>query len=234
MRLDAACALATGKSRKDCREAIRRGCVTVDGRMEKRADASVSDTNTVSFDGEKLDLREHLYFMLCKPEGTICTTDDVPESVLRLFPEKYRKRLFCVGRLDKDTTGLLLLTDDGAFDHHLMSPRHHAEKEYAVTLARPLSDADIAAIEPGMTLENGEKTLPCRVIRETDVTCRIILCEGKYHQVKRMFAAVSNRVIALRRVSLGGVPLDPSLADGHWRELTEAEILHLTKKKEKD
>lgn len=228
MRLDAACALATGKSRKDCRDAIRRGNVTVDGTVMKKADAAVSQKNTVCFCGEVLDLREHLYVMLCKPADTVCTTEDVPESVLHLFPEKYRKRLFCVGRLDKDTTGLLLLTDDGAFDHRLMSPRHHAEKEYAVTLARPLSDEDVAVLEGGMTLENGEKTLPCRVIRDSEIACRIVLCEGKYHQVKRMFAAVSNRVMGLRRISLGGVALDESLADGQWRELTEEELAVLT------
>lgn len=230
VRLDAACALATGKSRKDCRDAIRLGQVTVDGKISKKADAPVSEQSTVCFDGEMLDLREHLYFMLCKPAGTVCTTEDVPESVLRLFPEKYRKRLFCVGRLDKDTTGLLFLTDDGAFDHHLMSPRHHAEKEYLVTLARPLASEDISVIEGGMTLENGEKTLPCRIVKEEDRVCRIFLCEGKYHQVKRMFASVSNGVTSLRRVSLGGIPLDESLSDGQWRELTEEEISLLMKK----
>lgn len=228
MRLDAACAMGTGKGRKECRDAIRKGFVTVDGIPVKKADASVTSRNTVCFAGEELDLREHLYFMLHKPADTVCTTEDIPESVLKLFPERYRKRLFCVGRLDKDTTGLLLLTDDGAFDHRLMSPKCHAQKEYEVILARPLSEADIAVIEPGMTLENGEKTLPCRVFRTGETTCRILLSEGKYHQVKRMFAAVSNRVMGLHRSSLGGLPLDPALAPGQFRELTEEEILSLS------
>ncbi len=228
MRLDAACAMATGKGRKECRDAIRKGLVTVDGILVKKADATVTSDNAVCFAGEKLDLREHLYFMLYKPTDTVCTTEDLPESVLKLFPEQYRKRLFCVGRLDKDTTGLLLLTDDGDFDHRLMSPKHHAQKEYQVTLARPLSEEDIAAMEPGMTLENGEKTLPCRVFKTGETTCRILLSEGKYHQVKRMFAALSNRVIGLHRSSLGGLPLDPLLAPGQFRELTEEEVSSLS------
>ncbi len=227
MRLDAACAMATGKGRKECRDAVRKGLVTVDGKTVKKADMSVTAENTLCFAGEVLDLREHLYFMLHKPTDTVCTTEDLPESVLKLFPEKYRKRLFCVGRLDKDTTGLLLLTDDGAFDHRLMSPKHHAEKEYAVTLALPLSEDDIPRMESGMTLENGETTLPCRVAKTGENTCTITLSEGKYHQVKRMFAAVSNRVVGLHRTSVGGLALDPALAPGQFRELTEEEISFL-------
>lgn len=228
MRLDAACAMATGKGRKECREAIRKGLVTVDGNPVKKADVSITKENTVCFAGELLDLREHLYFMLHKPVDTVCTTEDLPESVLKLFQEKYRKRLFCVGRLDKDTTGLLLLTDDGDFDHRLMSPKHHAQKEYLVTLTRPLSEDDIARMEPGMTLENGETTLPCQVIKTGENTCKILLSEGKYHQVKRMFAAVSNRVVGLHRNSIGGLVLDSTLASGQFRELTEDEVSFLS------
>ena len=228
MRLDAACSLATGKGRKECRDAIRKGLVTVDGVVVKKADLSVSEKNRVAFGGEILDLREHLYFMLHKPAGTVSTTEEIPESVLQLFPSKYRKRLFCVGRLDKDTTGLLFLTDDGAFDHRLMSPKHHAQKEYQVTLARPLSEGDIAQVEQGMILENGETTLPCRVEREGETSCRIFLEEGKYHQVKRMFAAVGNRVIGLHRRSIGGVVLDESLQAGEYRELTREELERLS------
>lgn len=224
MRLDAACSLALGLSRRESREEIRRGRVTVDGTVEKRADLPVGAGNRVSCGGVELDLREHLYFMLSKPAGTVCTTEDTAESVLRLFPSQYRRRLFCVGRLDKDTTGLLFLTDDGEFDHRLMSPKHHAEKQYAVTLARPLDPDAVARLEGGMTLENGEVTLPCRVDPGDGIRCSVILREGKYHQVKRMFAAVGNRVVALSRVSVGGVRLDPSLAPGAWRELTAQEL----------
>ena len=228
MRLDAACALATGKGRKECREAIRKGLVTVDGTVVKKADLPVTEKHQVLFAGQELDLREHLYFMLHKPMDTVSTTEAIPESVLNLFPEKYRKRLFCVGRLDKDTTGLLFLTDDGAFDHRLMSPKHHAQKEYEVALAKSLSDADVARLEGGMTLENGETTLPCRVEKKTETQCIITLGEGKYHQVKRMFAAVGNRVIGLHRRSVGGVVLDASLQPGEYRELTEEELATLS------
>lgn len=224
MRLDAACALATGKGRKECRDGIRKGLVTVNGEIVRRAEMPVSSADSVAWQGEVLDLREHLYFMLCKPAGVVCTTEDLPESVLTLFPPKYRKRLFCVGRLDKDTTGLLFLTDDGDFDHKLMSPKHHAEKVYSVTLARPLTQKDRLFLEAGITLENGEQTLPCRITPQTEETCLIALREGKYHQVKRMFAAVSNRVERLRRISVGGVCLDETLADGQWRELTSEEV----------
>ena len=228
MRLDAACALATGKGRKECREAIRKGMVTVDGVCIKKADASVTEQNQVLFGGIALDLREHLYFMLHKPAGTVSTTEDIPESVLKLFPEQYRKRLFCVGRLDKDTTGLLFLTDDGEFDHRLMSPKHHAQKEYEVTLAKPLQEGDFPRLEGGMTLENGETTLPCRVEKITEKQCLITLSEGKYHQVKRMFAAVGNRVENLHRRAVGGVSLDSSLKAGEYRELTEEEMAVLS------
>ena len=224
MRLDGALAKATGMGRKDARQWVGRGVVTVNGEVVRKADFVVSLADEICFRGERLDLREHLYVMLCKPAGTVCTTEDVGESVLRLFPDSYRKRLFCVGRLDKDTTGLLLLTDDGDFDHRLMSPRHHAEKEYTVILAQSLKEGDVALLEGGMTLENGEKTLPCRVVPDSDTQCRMILCEGKYHQVKRMFAAVGNRVIGLRRIRIGSLPLDPSLREGEWRDLTEEEI----------
>ncbi len=224
MRLDAACALATGKSRKECREGLRKGLVTVNGSVEKRADCTVSGSDSVLWDGEPLDLREHLYFMLNKPSGLVCTTEDTEESVLRLFPLRYRKRLFCVGRLDKDTTGLLLLTDDGEFDHKLMSPKHHAEKVYAVSLAHPLSNEDKKNLEGGILLKNGERTQPCQITVQTQTSCLIALCEGKYHQVKRMFAAVSNCVLSLKRLSVGGLVLDDVLKEGEWRELTCEEV----------
>ncbi len=227
MRLDGALAKATGKGRRECRELIQKGRVTVDGTTVKKADFSVKEGQSVALDGASLDLREHLYFMLHKPQGTVSTTENIPESVLSLFPPPYQKRLFCVGRLDKDTTGLLFLTDDGDFDHRLMSPKHHGEKVYEVTLARPLSAADAAILEGGITLENGEETRPCRVEILTEMTCNITLSEGKYHQVKRMFAAVGNRVESLHRISVGGVLLDESLAPGQFRELTEEEIFSL-------
>ncbi len=224
MRLDGALAKATGKGRKECREMIQKGRVTVDGIPVKKADFSVNQGNSVCLDGAPLDLREHFYFMLYKPQGTVSTTEKIPESVLSLFPPQYQKRLFCVGRLDKDTTGLLFLTDDGDFDHRLMSPKHHAEKVYFVTLSCPLSAADAAVLEGGMTLENGEKTQPCKVEILTERTCNITLSEGKYHQVKRMFAAVGNRVTALHRISVGGVLLDETLAPGQFRELRDDEV----------
>ena len=160
MRLDAALALGTGLGRKESRQWVNKGAVSVNGTVVKKADFAVSPADTVIFRGQVLDLREHLYFMLCKPAGTVCTTDDMEENVLKLFPERYRKRLFCVGRLDKDTTGLLLLTNDGEFDHRLMSPKHHAEKEYAVTLAQPLTADGLARLEAGMVLA---MEVPCYI-----------------------------------------------------------------------
>jgi len=231
MRLDAAVAMATGMGRKDSRLAVNRGRVTVDGTVVRKADFAVTGSNTVCLNGTPLDLREHLYFLLNKPEGFVCTTEDLPESVLKLFPERYRKRLFCVGRLDKDTTGLLLLTDDGEFDHRLMSPKHHAEKEYQVTLEHELADEEKERLEGGITLENGEETRSCKIEKQTDTVYKITLSEGKYHQVKRMFAAVSNRVTGLRRIRIGSLMLDPELEEGQWRELTEEEVLRLSEKR---
>lgn len=230
MRLDGAVAMATGMGRKESRLAVNKGLVSVNGAVVRKADYAVRPDDRVFFRGEELDLREHLYFMLCKPDGFVSTTEDSEESVLRLFPEKYRKRLFCVGRLDKDTTGLLLLTNDGEFDHRLMSPKHHAEKEYLVTLAQSLSAEEVSVLEGGLTLENGEKTQPCRIEPQSEKMCKIVLCEGKYHQVKRMFAAVGNRVVGLRRIRIGNLPLDPRLAEGQWRELTAEEVRLLSEK----
>ena len=224
MRLDQGCARASGLGRKEIRDAIRRGEVTVDGIPEKKADRNVTGENTVCLRGEILDLREHVYFMLFKPSGTVSTTEDLPESVLKLFPVSLRKRLFCVGRLDKDTTGLLLLTDDGELDHHLMSPRHHAPKVYDVSLRDPLTFDAEAAVTRGVTLKDGDTTAPCTLERTGERTVRMTICEGKYHQVKRTFAAVGNEVVALHRSSVGGVALDPSLAPGQYRELTEDEL----------
>ena len=227
MRLDAVCARATGMSRKESRLAVRSGRVYLNGKCVKNEGAEVAPGDAVTLDGEALDLREHLYLMLNKPAGTVCTADPVPESVLNLLSPALRRRLFCVGRLDKDTTGLLLLTDDGALDHRLMSPKHHAQKVYLATLARPVTEEEKLRLEQGMTLENGEKTLPCKAEPEED-RCRLTLREGKYHQVKRMFAATGNRVTALHREKIGGVPLDPALAPGEYRELTEEELALLS------
>lgn len=230
MRLDAACAEALGISRKECRDGIRRGCVSINGKTEKRPEAQIDRTCRIFWEQEELDLREHYYIQLYKPAGTVCTTDPIPESVLKLMPQKLRKRLFCVGRLDKDTTGLLLLTDDGNWDHRLMSPKHHAVKEYEATLEEPLPEEQKQQIEVGLLLENGEKTRPCRV-ENNGTICRIWIQEGKYHQIKRMFAAVGNRVTALHRIAIGDLRLDPELLPGEWRELTEEEI-HQAEKSE--
>ncbi len=225
MRLDGACAIGFGFSRREARAAILAGKITVNGLVVTDPARAVERAWEIFCDGEEADLREHVYLMLYKPPGTVCTTENLPESVLQLLPDRYvRRRIFPVGRLDKDTAGLLLLTDDGAFCHRLMSPKHHVEKEYSVVLERPLTMEDVACLEAGVYLENGEKTLPCRIFDVKGTSCRIVLREGKYHQVKRMFASRGNRVLSLFRPSLGGLILDPALTPGQFRELTAEEV----------
>jgi pseudouridine synthase len=217
-------------SRRAAEEEIKDGNVSVNGHVAETGTKVDPASDIVTVRGKRIryERREYTYIMLNKPRGYLCSTSDDRGRKCVTDLIDLDKRIYPVGRLDLISEGMLLLTDDGAFDHRLMSPKHHAEKEYRVTLANPLSEEDIRALEGGMRLENGEETRPCRVIAEEDRVCRILITEGKYHQVKRMFAAVSNRVTALRRIRIGGLPLDPSLADGEWRELTEEEVTLLS------
>jgi 16S rRNA pseudouridine516 synthase len=164
--------------------------------------------------------------MLNKPEGFVSATEDGRDpTVLTLLPQELQRiGLFPCGRLDKYTLGLMLLTNDGELSHRLLSPRHHVEKRYAYTCKFPLSSEDMSILEAGVELEDGYLTKPARIIAEPQTLGGIIvLTEGKYHQIKRMFDAVGNKIRSLERITFGPLSLDPSLERGDWRYLTDEE-----------
>ncbi|MDR0952118.1 MAG: 16S rRNA pseudouridine(516) synthase [Oscillospiraceae bacterium] len=208
MRLEKLVADGAGVSRSDAKELIKSGRVQLlDGE--------------VFLDGKRLEAEEHLYLMLNKPEGFVCATEDKREkTVLELLGEGLsRKELFPVGRLDKDTTGLLILTSDGAFAHAVTHPKKHIFKEYELFTAEPMTAADSEAILGGIELRDGTRCRKAALSIDPEDAKHgwLRLSEGKYHQVKRMLAARGNRVEKLKRISIGGLELDAALMPGQFR-----------------
>ncbi|MFW5824002.1 MAG: pseudouridine synthase [Marinobacter sp.] len=225
MRLDAYLSHCTALSRKEARRAIVAGRVTLDDLPATRASAPVSATARVMLDGEPLALPGHLYLMLNKPAGLLSATTDASHPVVTdLLPEPLAHRVHPVGRLDLDTTGLLLLSSDGQWSHRITSPRHGCPKTYRVTLAERLTGPARRQLEQGMRLRNDETVAPAQVAPAGDRVIDLTITEGRYHQVKRMLAAVGNHVEALHRRRIGPLELDPDLGPGHWRHLTGDEV----------
>ena len=229
-RLDKLIALNCNLSRKEARQKIKDGDVSVNGKTVLRAEELIdSDNDEVSVKGYNFTNKEHVYIMLNKPAGVITATkDENKRTVIDLIPDSLRRRsLFPCGRLDRDTTGLLIITDDGSLSHRIMSPSHHVKKTYLACLSDPLGADEIARLEAGITLADGTECMPAKVKAFTNdgAQCAYItIGEGKYHQVKRMFAAVGNKVETLCRVKIGSLCLDESLAEGECRELTQDEL----------
>lgn len=214
-------------SRRQARELARAGRVTVNGQVVREPEEKVSDSDLIAVDEVPIEAPGPVYLMLHKPAGLVSATEDAREkTVLTLLPERYRKLgLFPAGRLDKDTEGLLLMTNDGALAHRLLAPKSHVDKLYYVEVDGVLDAADCAAVEQGMTLGDGYVCLPGRLEPLTDGrSAHITLHEGKYHQIKRMMAARGKPVLYLKRLKFGPLELDPTLEKGGWRVLTEAEI----------
>lgn len=215
---------STGRwSRKEVKELVRQGRVLADGLPVKRPEEKVDPALCrIQVDGEAVRCTPFVYVMLHKPEGILSATEDRNQkTVLDLLPEHLRRRgLFPVGRLDKDTTGLLLLTDDGALAHELLSPRKHVDKVYLAHVDGKVDGEDVAALAEGMVLGDGLHCLPAGLEPlEDGASCLVTLREGKYHQVKRMLAARGKPVLALKRLSMGPLVLDNGLKPGEWREL---------------
>ncbi|MDG2941861.1 16S rRNA pseudouridine(516) synthase RsuA [Bisgaard Taxon 10/6] len=227
MRLDKFIAEQTGLTRSQSARALRQGAVTVNGEAEKSGARKVSAQDEILFDGEPLQWLEGFqYFMLNKPQGYVCSHDDGDyPTVYQFFDYPLAGKLHTAGRLDADTTGLVLLTDDGQWSHRVTSPKHHCEKTYLVTLADPVESNYQAACEQGILLR-GEKepTKPAKLEIIDDYNVNLTISEGRYHQVKRMFAALGNKVAALHRWRVGPVLLDDRLAEGEFRPLTRQEI----------
>lgn len=232
MRLDKLLAHLNCGSRKEVQAMIRAGRVCVDGAAETDPAAKVdTDAALIALDGQVQRYRAQRYYMLNKPAGVITASrDERHDTVLDLFPEEERRGLFAVGRLDKDTEGLLIVTDDGALSHALMSPARHVAKVYEAVIEGELARDAAERFRQGLTLRDGTVCLPARLDilpGDGETRVRVTLREGKYHQVKRMVAAVGATVVRLRRVKLGGLVLDPALPAGAFRELTEQELEQL-------
>ena len=227
LRLDKIIA-STGKySRREVKLLVRQGCVLADGVPARSAEEK--------YDPETLIYRQNTWLMMNKPGGVLSATEDGRgRTVIDLLPPELRRQgLFPVGRLDKDTEGLLLLTNDGQTAHELLSPRYHVDKVYFARTAGRLTPEDCAALEEGMVLADGLHCLPAGLeiltAGETESTCHVTLREGKFHQVKRMLAERGNPVLYLKRISMGKLTLDGTLSSGEFRFLTEEELKMLKK-----
>lgn len=233
MRLDKYISAAAGLSRRDASKAIAKGRVSVDGAVMRDGASQIAENAAVTLDGAAVTYEKYIYIMLNKPSGYITATEDARpgERVVTdlLPPELMRRGLFPVGRLDRDTTGLLLITNDGASAHRALSPKHHVKKSYRFTCSPPLTAEMAEALESGVDI--GEKnaagavvlTAPAKI--DGDI---ITITEGKFHQIKRMFSAVGSGITSLSRVEFAGIELDASLGAGEWRYLDEREITLFT------
>ena len=212
-------------SRRMAEEWISAGRVCVNGAPATLGDRADPETDTITVDGQPVETERFTYVMLHKPAGVLSATEDThQQTVLDLLPPELRRRgLSPVGRLDKDTEGLLLLTNDGLLAHRLLAPRSHVDKVYYARVEGTLEPADAAAFAAGMTLGDGLECLPAGLEILSPGECLVTLREGKFHQVKRMLAARGKPVTYLKRLSMGPLRLDPELAPGAFRMLTAEE-----------
>lgn len=213
-------------SRKDAKNLISTSRVKVDGIICKKSDEKVYDSSTIEVDNKKINCMKNIYIMLNKPKGIVSASEDSRnKTVVDILPEEYkRKNIFPAGRLDKDTVGFVLITDDGDFAHRILSPKNHIEKTYVAEIEKNLSDEDIEKFENGITLGDGTVCLSAKVRMLEDNLAEIKIVEGRYHQVKRMFASLGNKVVSLKRTSMGKLKLDENLAEGECRLLNKEEL----------
>jgi len=215
-------------SRSDVKKLLKGGAVTVDGFVIKDSGTQVEEGQDITVYGRKIIYKKFIYIMLNKPQGVVSATKDKNETVIDLLDEGFKAwDLFPVGRLDKDTEGLLILTNDGELSHNLLSPKKHIPKTYYATIDGEVTTQDVKLFEMGVVLEDDYKTLPAKLkILECAELSKIELTimEGKFHQVKRMFESVDKKVVFLRRVSFGPLKLDENLLEGQCRELSKEEV----------
>lgn len=234
MRLDKLLANMGYGSRKEVKQLLKEKAVTVDGIVVKDAAMKVDpEKQDVSVYGERVIYTEFIYLMMNKPPGVISATEDrYDETVIDLLdPLAQHFKPFPVGRLDKDTEGLLLITNDGNLSHNLLSPKKHVPKTYYATIDGIVTETDIEAFRQGVELDDGYVTKPGElvILKSGDISeIELTIQEGKFHQVKRMFEAVGKKVTYLKRLSMGSLVLDEALELGDYRELTEEELKLLT------
>ena len=226
MRLDKLLAHMDYGSRKEVKELIRKGYVLVNGNVIKDDDFKVDEFNDeINILDSEIKYEEFIYIMLNKPEGYVSATYDYSKPIVLDLIDDYKKRnLFPVGRLDIDTHGLLLITNDGNLAHRMLSPKSHVDKKYYLKYDGKYNESFIQKFKDGITLDDGYKCMPAEFIDLGDNEAYIIIREGKFHQVKRMMEAVGCNVTFLKRISFGNLVLDESLKEGKWRHLTNEEI----------
>lgn len=226
MRLDKfLCEMNIG-TRSQVKDYIKHGDVTVNSSTVKKPDMKIDEHNDkIGFRGEELSFEKYVYYMLNKPAGVVSATkDNTADTVLSLIRDNTRKDIFPVGRLDKDTEGLLIITNDGELAHRLLSPKKHVDKTYLVKVSSPVSPDDAERLETGTDIGDDKPTAPAKVKILSDEQILLTIHEGRFHQVKRMLQAVDNKVIYLKRISFGKITLDESLNPGEYRRLTEKEV----------
>lgn len=216
-------------SRKEIGSAIRKGRVSVNGVIATKPDVHCCpEEDDIRIDGQSLRYKKHLYVMMNKPAGVLSAARDARQStVIDLLPPSLRRNaLFPAGRLDKDTTGFMLITDDGDFSHRILSPSRHVTKTYHAVLDIPVDGTASKQFEEGIVLDNGLHCLPAKMhsVSPDGLTAEVIITEGKFHQVKQMFQSTGRHVLSLRRIAIGSLALDPALAPGESREITQIEL----------
>ena len=219
-------------SRKELKQIIKSGRVTVNGLAVTVPETKVdSEKAVISFDGKSLNVQKFRYYMMDKPAGVLSVTEDRKQpTVLDLLPEEQQRMgLFPVGRLDKDTSGLLILTNDGDFSHRVISPKSGVEKLYLATVEGEPDEADVRAFEKGIILKDGTECMPAKLELLGKNRCLVTVMEGKHHQVKRMLASCGKPVTELRRLAVGELQLEESLGPGGFRELDENDLCKVLK-----
>lgn len=228
-RLDKIISSQTPLSRKDASKRIREGSLTVNGVVITAPDFKADpQTDIIIFEGQTLFYKKYIYIMMNKPKGVVsASTDKRVKTVVDLVPEKYRREnLFPAGRLDKDTTGFILITDNGDFAHEILSPKNHIYKTYEAVLKNSITQAEKEILENGITLKDGTKYMPCKikVLEEENNLVEIKIREGKFHQIKKMFIFINNEVVELKRTQLGNLTIDLALDDGCCRLISTNEL----------
>lgn len=231
-RLDKLLSESLAVSRQDAKKLLSKSSVTVNGVVVKKGDVKVdTDNDDVRANGKSLTSEKFVYIMLNKPEGVVsASTDKNDTTVIDLVKDDFpRRNLFPAGRLDKTSTGFVLITDDGQFAHDILSPKHHVPKTYIVTVDSPVTDEVIQAFEKGVTLADGQTMKTATIVPEEDrYTATIILHQGVYHQIKRMLGVFNIGVNSLHRVSIGDLQLDDNLKPGEYKKLSSVQLAQIT------
>ena len=229
-RIDKILSEQTSYTRKEIKKLVSQGAILVNGVVIKKPEEKYDENEIeIIISGKRVNIKKHIYLLLNKPKGYVSTTDTVHErSILELVPDEYKTReLFPAGRLDKDTTGLMLITDDVVFAHNILSPRKHVKKIYEVTIDIPVTNTMVNGFEKGVKLSDGEcKTAKLEIIGE--YMAKVTITEGRYHQIKRMFGCYGAKVVELNRICMGNLFLPNDLKQGEIREASEDELSRIS------